>query len=160
VARALRRLAAMAGDHGFMSWEPSSDPYKDEVIESVSAANRELFRVFAPNAAQDPEPGRARELVPLLVEAARATHPELELSRALDGRSLPPIHLIHGREDHLIPFTETLALERYLRKRADVVATVTGLFAHSKGAGRGLARIREAARFLRALRGVMGMQGR
>ncbi len=159
VSRALRRLAAAAGDHGFMSWEPSSDPYKDDVIASVSAPNRALFRVFAPNAAQDPDPGRAEELAPLLVEAARATHPELELSRALDGRSLPPIRLLHGREDHLIPFTETLALERYLRKRADVEATVTGLFAHSKGAGRGVARIREAARFLGALRGVMGLHG-
>ncbi len=163
VSRALRRLAAMAGDHGFMSWEPSSDPFKDDVIEAVSAANRELFRIFAPNAARDPEPGRARELAPLLVEAARKTHPELELSRALDGRSLPPIHLIHGREDHLIPFTETLALERYLRRRADVadvVATITGLLAHSRGAGSGVAQVREAARFLGALRGVMGMHHR
>ena len=160
VSRALRRLAAMAGDHGFMSWEPSSDPYKDEVIEAVSAPNRELFRVFAPNAAQDPDPGRARELAPLLAEAARKAHPELELSRALDGRPLPPIRLIHGREDHLIPFTETVALEGYLRKRADVAATVTGLLAHSRGSGRGVAQIREAARFFGALRGVMGLHQR
>lgn len=159
VSRALRRLAALAGDHGFMSWEPSSDPYKTEVIASVSAPNRDLFRVFAPNAAQDPDPGRAGELAPLLAEAARKAHPELDLSRALKGRSLPPIRLIHGREDHLIPFAETLALERYLRKRADVVATITGLLAHSRGAGRGLARIREAARFFGALRGVMRLHG-
>ena len=157
VSRALGRLAALAGDHGFMAWEPNSDPYKAEVIRSVSARNRELFRVFAPDAAQDPDPRRTEELAPLLVEAARATHPELELSRALDGRSLPPIRLIHGRQDHLIPFTETLALERYLRKRADVVATVTDLLAHSRGSGASVARLREAMRFFAAIRGAMAL---
>lgn len=157
VSRALGRLAALAGKHGFMAWEPGSDPYKAEVIASVSAPHRGLFRVFAPAAAQDPDPRRAEELAPLLVEAARATHPELELSPALDGRSLPPIRLIHGRQDHLIPFTETLALERQLRNRADVAATVTDLLAHSRGSGASVARLREAMRFFAAIRGVMAL---
>ncbi len=160
VSRALGRLAALAGDHGFMAWEPSSDPYKAEVIESVSAPNRELFRFFAPDAAQDPDPHRAEELAPLLVEAARATHPELELCRVPDGRSLPPIQLIHGRQDHLIPFTETLALERYLREHADVAATVTDLLAHSRGSGWRVARLREAMRFFGAIQGAMALQRR
>ena len=160
VSRALGRLAALAGDHGFMSWEPSSDPYKAEVMASVSARNTGLFRVFAPDAAQDPDPHRAEELAPLLVEAARAIHPELELSHALEGRSLPPIRLIHGQDDHLIPFTETLALERFLRKRADVEATVTGLLAHSRESVTSAGRLREAARFLAALRGVMALHYR
>lgn len=161
VARALRRLAALAGDHGFESSSPASDPYKAEAEASVSARNRKLFRVFAPDAAQDPDPRRAEELAPLLVEAARATHPELELSRALEGRTpsptLPPVRLIHGRGDHLIPFTETLALERYLRKRADVATTITDLFAHSGGSGASVARLPEAIRFLAAIRGVMAL---
>lgn len=160
VSRALGQLAATAGDHGFMSWEPSSDPFKDELIESVSAENRELFRLFAPDAAQDPEPGRAREMAFLLTEAARTTHPQLELASALEGRSLPPIRLIHGRQDHLIPFTETLALERFLRRRADVSATVTDLFAHSGEAGRSATRIVEAGRFLAAIRGAMTLHRR
>ncbi|MCY3678849.1 MAG: hypothetical protein F4Z31_01040 [Gemmatimonadetes bacterium] len=160
VSRALGRLAAMAGDHGFMSWEPSSDPFKDDVIESVSVENRELFRLFAPPAAQDPEPGRAREMVFLLTEAARTTHPQLELASALNGRALPPVRLIHGRQDHLIPFTETLALERFLRRRADVSATVTDLFAHSGEAGRSATRIVEAGRFLAAIRGAMALHRR
>jgi len=157
VSRALGQLAAKAGDHGFMSWEPSSDPYKAELIESVSVENRELFRLFAPDAVQDPEPGRAREMAFLLTEAARTTHPQLELAGALDGRSLPPVRLIHGRQDHLIPFTETLALERFLRRRADVAATVTDLFAHSGEAGRSATRILEAGRFLGAIRGAMAL---
>lgn len=157
VSRALGRLAALAGDHGFMAWEPSSDPYKAEVVKSVSAPNRELFRFFAPDSAQDPDPRRAEELAPVLVEAARATHPELELPRVPDGRSLPPIRLIHGRQDHLIPFTETLALERHLRKRADVDATVTDLLAHSRGSGASIARLREAMRFFAAIRGALAL---
>ncbi len=157
VSRALGRLAALAGDHGFAASGPGSDPYKAEVIGSVSARNRELFRFFAPVASQDPEPRRARELAPFLVEAARRTHPGLELSRALDGRSLPPIRLIHGRRDQLIPFTETLAMERFLRGRADVRATVTDLLAHSRGSGAGVARLREALRFLGAIRGAMAL---
>lgn len=160
VSRALGRLAALAGDHGFLSWEPSSDPYKAEVIASVSAPHRELFRVFAPDAAQDPDPCRAEELAPLLVEAARATHPELEPSRVLEGRSLPPVRLIHGRHDQLIPFTETLALERHLRRRTDVEATVTDLLAHSRGSGASLARLPAAVRFLTAIRGVIALHGR
>lgn len=160
VSGALGRLAAMAGDHGFMSWEPSSDRFKDELMESVSVENRELFRLFAPAAAQDPEPGRAREMAFLLTEAASTTHPQLELAGALDGRSLPPVRLIHGRQDHLIPFTETLALERFLRRRADVSATVTDLFAHSGEVGRSATRIVEAGRFLAAIRGAMGLHRR
>ncbi len=163
VSRALGRLAARAGDHGFDSSGPSSDPYKAEVMASVSARNRELFRIFAPDAAQDPEPRRTEELAPLLAEAARAAHPELELSRTLEGRALPPVRLIHGRADHLIPFTETLALERYLREHAnaaDVVATVTDLFAHSGRAGASVRQLPEAVRFLGAIRGVMDLHHR
>ena len=157
VSRALRRLAALAGDLGFMAWEPRSDPYKDEVMASVSPRNRQLFRVFAPPAAQDPDPRRAEELAPLLVDAARAVHPDLELARALNGRALPPVRLIHGRADRLIPFTETLALHRFLRGRADAATTVTGLLAHSRGSGASLAGVREAARFFGAIRGVMAL---
>ena len=159
VSRALGRLAALAGDHGFLAWEPSSDPYKAEVIASVSARNRSLFRVFAPDAAQDPDPRRAEELAPLLVEAARATHPGLELSRALGGRPLPPVRLIHGRRDRLIPFTEALALKRYLRKRGhpDAEATVTDLLEHSRGSGVSPALLPEAIRFLAAVRGAMAL---
>ena len=100
------------------------------------------------------------EVRAILVEAARATHPELEPSRALEGRSLPPVRLIHGRHDQLIPFTETLALERHLLRRADVEATVTDLLAHSRGSGASLARLPAAMRFLAAIRGVIALHGR
>ena len=159
VARALGELAALAGQHGIMSWEPSSDPFKERVMASVSPGNRQLFRLFAPVAAREPDPVLASEIVPLLVDAARATHPDLELPASLRSGVLPPVRLVHGRHDHLIPFTETLALERFLRKRADVAATVTDLFAHSRGSGRRVVRAGEAARFAGAIRGALGLDG-
>lgn len=159
VSRALGELATLAGQHGIMSWEPSSDPFKERVLASVSPGNRGLFRLFAPVAAREPDPILANELAPLLAEAGRATHPGLELRDSLPSGVLPPVRLIHGRHDHLIPFTETLALERFLRKRADVTATVTDLFAHSKGSGRRVARPGEAVRFLAAIRGALGLDG-
>ena len=158
VARALGRLAALAGDIGFLSWEPSSDPFKREVMESVSPGNRELFRLFAPEAAREPDPILAEEIAPLLADTASAIHPDLALPASLpEGPPLPPVRLIHGRRDPLIPFTETLALERFLRKRADVSATVTDLFAHSRASGRSAAKVPEAARLLAAISSALAL---
>ena len=163
VSLALGRLASLAGERRIMSWDPGYDDVKDELGGSVAKENRHLFRLFAPPADREPDPALANELAPLLAEAARTTHPHLELPRSLHGNGAhadtppPPVHLIHGRSDHLIPFTETLALERRLRKRTDVTATVTGLFAHSHESGRSAARLREAARFFAALRGAMAL---
>lgn len=159
VSRALRQLATLAGQHGIMSWESSSDPFKERVMAAVSPGNRGLFRLFAPVAAREPDPVLAGELIPLLAEAACAAHPGLELPASLPSGVLPPVRLIHGRHDHLIPFTETLALERFLRKRADVVSTVTDLFAHSKGSGRRIVRPGEAVRFVGAIRGALALDG-
>ena len=162
VAQALGRLATLAGDRRIMSWDPGYDGVKDELMSSVPVENRALFRLFAPPADREPDPGPANEIAPLLAEAARAVHPHLELPRSMapGGREAPPVHLIHGRHDHLIPFTETLALERRLRNRTDVSATITDLFAHSGGSAASPARLREAVRFFTALRGVMGLRSR
>ena len=160
VAQALGRLATLAGDRRIMSWDPGYDGVKDELMSSVPVENRALFRLFAPPADREPDPGPANEIAPLLAETARAVHPHLELPRSMapSGREAPPVRLIHGRQDHLIPFTETLALERRLRNRTDVSATVTDLFAHSGGSAASPARLREAVRFFTALRGVMGLR--
>lgn len=166
VALALRRLASLAGERRIMSWDPGYDDVKDELGMSVARENRPLFRLFAPPADREPDPAAANEIAPLLAEAARTTHPRLVFPRSLHGIDAhadappTPVHLIHGRGDHLIPFTETLALERRLRKRTDVTATVTGLFAHSRESGRSAARLREAARFFAALRGAMALHRR
>lgn len=166
VSLALGRLASLAGERRIMSWDPGYDDVKDKLGASVARENRHLFRLFAPPADREPDPAAANEIAPLLAEAARTIHPRLELPRSLHGidghadAPAPPVHLIHGRGDHLIPFTETLALERRFRKRTDVTATVTGLFAHSRESGRSAARLREATRFFVALRGAMALHQR
>ena len=43
-----------------------------------------------------------------------------------------PVFLLHGRHDHLIPFTETLRLAPRIRSPRVSVA-ITGLFGHSAG---------------------------
>ena len=160
VSRALGRLASLAGDRRIMSWDPGYDGVKDELTSSMPAEDRALFRLFAPPADREPEPGPANEIAPLLAEAARSVHPDLELPRSSAPGDRPafPVRLIHGRRDHLIPFTETLALERRLGSRTDVSATVTDLFAHSAGSAANPARLREAVRFFMALRGIMGLR--
>ena len=160
VSRALRRLADLAGERRIMSWDPSYDIVKDDLARSVPEKHRHLFRLFAPPANREPEPGRAREMVHLLADAARRIHPELVPPPDFGDATPVPVRLLHGRRDHLIPFTETLALERLLRKRTDVSATVTGLFAHSRESGTTTSRVRESIRFFRGLSGVIGLQGR
>ena len=159
VSRALGRLAALAGDVGFPAYARESDSYKAEAMASVSPRNRELFRFFAPDAGVEPDASLAHELAPQLAAAARETYPDLDISHALDhpslrGMPLPPVHLVHGRHDRLIPFTETTALERYLAPRTEVAATITGLLAHSHAASP-LTRPIEALRLATAIRSLM-----
>lgn len=161
VSGALRRLAVLAGERRIMSWDPGYDVVKDDLEGSLPATHRRLFRLFAPPADREPKPGPAREMTHLLAEAARRTHPELEPPVSMgDAGAPPPVRLLHGRRDHLIPFTETLALERLLRNRMDIAATVTGLFAHSRESGRKIARVRESVRFFKGLKEVIALQAR
>lgn len=158
VTRALHRLAVLAGERRMLSWDPSYDVAKDDLARSIPERHRPLFRLFAPPADREPKPGPAREMTHLLAEAAHRTHPELAPPAGFGGTRPPPVRLLHGRRDHLIPFTETLALERLLRKRADVSATITGLFAHSRESGATTSRIRESVRFFTGLKEMMALQ--
>ena len=159
VSRALRRLATLAGERRIISWDPGYDAVKDDLAKSLPRTGRRLFRLFAPPANREPEPGPAHEMAHLLADAARRTHPHLEVPATV-GDPPPPVRLIHGRHDHLLPFTETLALERRLRKRTDTAVTVTGLFAHSRQARGAAARLRESVHFFTGLRRVMTLQTR
>ena len=156
VARALRSLATQAGERRIMSWDPAYDPVKDELERTVDPARRDLFRLFAPPAEKEPEVAQAREIAPLLAEAARRTHPRLDGLGSMTG-SPPPVHLFHGLHDHLIPWVETLRLARSLEGRCPVRTTVTGLFAHSEEQGSSIPRVRELSRFYRELRRVLAI---
>jgi pimeloyl-ACP methyl ester carboxylesterase len=69
-----------------------------------------------------------------------------------------PVHVLHGREDRLIPWSEGLRLAEALEGRGEVHTTVTGLFAHAdeRALRRTAGAAVEGARFLRALGRVLG----
>ena len=130
VATALRSLATLAGERKIMSWDPAYDPVKEELEARLHPSRRALFRLFAPPADSAPEPREALRMAPLMADAARRTHPDLDPLSALTA-SLPPVRLVHGRHDHLIPYVQTLLLGDALRSLGDVRATITNLFSHS-----------------------------
>lgn len=130
VARALGELAGAAGDLQVEAWSPELDAVKDRVTAMVAAERRALFAYFAPPAHQEPPAADAdaEEWALRLTRTARQSQPLLELPRDLE---IPvPVFLIHGRNDHLIPFSETLRLAPRVRAPR-VTTTVTGLFSHS-----------------------------
>ena len=76
--------------------------------------------------------------------------------------ALPPVRLLHGLDDPLVPFTETLALERRLREAhpaVDLRTTVTSLFGHAREAAPMRSRPGEAVRFLAAMREMLSLSG-
>jgi len=130
VAEGLRELAAVAGDEQVASNDPTHEPVKRRVREGVAPNRRALFDLFAPPGDREPDPAEAAALVPALAEAARTLQPRLEPGPWVEEVS-GPVHLIHGRHDHLIPWSETLRLATRLPPTAVASTTVTGLFGHS-----------------------------
>jgi len=149
VARALRTLAKHAGDVGAPSWDPVYDARIRQLRSEVAEGRRGLFDLFASESSvdrHDPDP----ELAEALVEGARRRDPAIDPSDVfaeVEGE----VHILHGRRDHLIPFTEAYRLRRALR-RADSRLTITRLFGHSSQERFPLwSALTEVPRFTRAL---------
>jgi len=155
VATALHTLASAAGERRIESWDPLYDPVKADLRKGIAAGRRELFDLFAPMADREPDREASLELVEGLCSAAEATDPYLDPARWLHEVQVP-VHLVHGREDHLIPFTETLRLREAL-PAAPTRATITGLFAHSEGKriASAVGQAAEGMRFFNALRAIL-----
>jgi len=156
VARALRGLAVEAGERGIPAWDPIYDALKEHLRRGIPRRLRGLFDLFAPPTGTDPDPRAAREMVDLMVPAARREMPLLDPLRMIEGIRVP-VRLIHARTDHLIPFTETLALAHALRHRApDLEPHLTGLFQHSgtSEGGSVLERLKGVVEFGRTLTAV------
>jgi len=156
VTRALHALATAAGERRIESWDPVYDPVKAELRAGIAPGRRDLFDLFAPIGSREPDVSGSLELVEALCTAAEATDPLLDPGRWLAEVQVP-VHLVHGRQDHLIPFTETLRLKEALPAGA-TRTTITGLFAHSEGTrvGSAMRQAAEGLHFLRALRAIMG----
>jgi pimeloyl-ACP methyl ester carboxylesterase len=155
VTRALHSLATAAGERRIESWSPLYDPIKAELRAGIAPERRELFDLFAPAGDREPDLPRSLELVEALCSAAEATDPLLDPTRWMAEVQVP-VHLVHGRQDHLIPFTETLRLKEAL-PTGKTRTTITGLFAHSEGTrvGSALHGAAEGIHFLRALRAIL-----
>lgn len=159
VAQGLRKLAMLAGDRGVMSWAHELDPVKEDIRSGLGPRrHREVFDLFAPPSGREPEGEAREEIAHALAAAARRVEPAIEPAPQLT-RVPGPVHLLHGRQDHLIPFTEMLRLARALPDGVETRATVTPLFGHSaRDALPGLLYgAREGVRFVRALAGVLGV---
>ncbi|MGD8280764.1 MAG: hypothetical protein PVJ80_10970 [Gemmatimonadota bacterium] len=156
VAHALRALAEHAGDTGMPSLDPSLDGKKAELRRTVAEERAFLFDLFAPGAATVPDTRRASEMAEALAAAAIRTEPGMRPDQALaDVRH--PVHLLHGRRDHLIPFSETLRMRDALRSAPRKHVTITRLFGHSAQDSfpSFLRAVREVPVFAAALRRVL-----
>jgi len=160
VAEALRTLAEEAGRRQVRSWLPEYDPVKRALRATLHPAQRPLFDAFAPPAGQPaPDPDAAIALAHQLAEAARRQDPLLDPAPFL-ARVPVDVLLAHGRDDRLVPFTETLRLGRALPPARLHGPTITSLFAHSGGRERDLGvtgLVRETTRLLGVLRGILGL---
>jgi pimeloyl-ACP methyl ester carboxylesterase len=158
VADALLTLATEAGDRGMYAWEPVFDASKRRLREPLALRHRELFDMLAPETTQRrPDEERVLQLADTLAATVVRVDPLLE-PRPFLGDVAVPVVFAHGRDDRLIPFSETLRLARHLPPDRVRSVTVTALFQHSGGTQSGLGPAgfaREGARFLRLLHRVL-----
>ncbi len=160
LATALHQLAIAAGKAAIYAADKEMDPYKRDVRAQLPERLRGLFDLFAPPTDQPhPDPARAAALSQDLADAAVRTDPLLD--PAPDLPALRTVTAIaHGRDDRLVPFTESLRLARTLPPEILRSASITSLFSHSGGTTPNLGPmglIREAARFVRVLHGILDL---
>ena len=158
VAEALGRLADIAGERRVAASDPQYDEVKSELRGGIAEERRPLFDLFAPPAGSLPDPGEATIVARELASAIREDSPLAEVVPHLPKVGVP-VHLVHGRDDLLIPFTETLRLRAAFPPKARAEATITGLFAHAKGSrvASRLSQIRESIAFFLLLRRLLGI---
>lgn len=157
VSDALWRLAMEAGERRILAWDPSYDAIKSTLREGISADRQWLFDLFAPLSDREPDPERAESLITRLSSAVMAASPLMNPVPFLE-RIRTRVQIIHGTNDHLIPYTETLRMAAAFPEGKEVEATITALFGHSGHGGRLSSirhEIRESARLVRALHRVL-----
>jgi dienelactone hydrolase len=105
------------------------------------------------------------DLAAAAIERAGDRFDDLDPTRHF-GTLHAPVTLVHGREDDVIPFEESHALERALREAAGrthpVELVLTGLYGHTQGEGLGggLERLGENARELAAMTKILQAMAR
>ena len=158
VSHALRRLAVEAGERRILAWDPSYDTLKEQLREHLSPDRKEIFDLFAPPWDREPAEAEAERITPVLTRAAMEASPLLDPLPFLT-RVASPVQLIHGRNDRLIPYTETLRLTAAFPDSKRIDTTITALMDHSEQGGR-LASMRkeisEGMKLVRTLGRLLG----
>lgn len=161
VAEELHGLAIEAGERRIYAWEPIFDESKRiRRARLKHDEHRKLFDLLAPETTKPkPDPERGLQLAEELADTALRMDPLLE-PRPYLPHVRTPVLLAHGRDDRLIPFTETIRLSRELPPALVRSRTITALFQHSGGTASGLGPMgtaTEGARFVSLLHRVLGL---
>lgn len=158
VAQAAHALARAAGARGIPSWDPALDPLKLQLRQDLRPPQRDLFDRLAPPTERPAEgTPENRALANAVGAAALETDPLLDPRPHLGALRVRTL-LAHGRDDRLLPFTETIRLSRALPADQLIATRITALFAHSGGARHGLGVLglaREGSRFIRLIRTLL-----
>jgi len=159
VAQALWRLAVEAGERRILAWDPSYDALKGELRRGVAPEHTRLFDLFAPSTDHWPDLRGAEDIAQQLATAVRSSSPLMDPVPFMPALRTP-VHLIHGEEDQLIPYTESLRMESLFTSEQQVETTITAFFSHSDQ-GRRLSSIRhemlEGFKLARALNRVLSI---
>ncbi|MEX2583004.1 MAG: hypothetical protein WD766_07010 [Gemmatimonadota bacterium] len=150
--RVAYELAVESGNRGVNAADPTYDPLKARLRARLPAEQRKLWDLIAPPHDITPPTDEAGELAGKLFEATIRRHPRLDPTDVLPEIDQKVV-LVHGYDDRLIPYTETLRLLERLSPKCDVTSSITRLFAHSSEAGRlgALEYPRELARYVTLL---------
>jgi pimeloyl-ACP methyl ester carboxylesterase len=162
VALALHSLAIESGERGNYAWDPVYDESKQRLRRDMTTANRELFDLIAPLTTRSAEEYEqsleaALALSEQLADTALRIEPLLDPEMFLPALRVPVL-FAHGRDDRLIPFTESIRLSRAVPPARLQSLTITSLFQHSGGTQSGLGPVglaRESVRFMLLLRRVL-----
>lgn len=157
-AESLRSLAGEAGRRGVFAGDPELNAVNATLRARLDPEEQRIWDLLAPFAGEDRvETAAAEDFASRLAAAGIGAEPLLD-PRPFLGMVRCRVVLAHGREDRLIPFTESLRLQSMLPPESNASATITGLFAHSsrQSGVRVAAYAREAARFARLLHRALG----
>ncbi len=135
VADALWRLAVEAGERRILAWDPSYDALKNELRKHVAPEHTWLFDLFAPPSDREPDMSGSEDIAKRLAEAVMESVPLMD-PRPYLARIRTQVQLIHGKDDRLIPYTETLRMQASFPAERRIDTTITAFFAHSDQGGR------------------------
>ncbi|MDA0329772.1 MAG: hypothetical protein O2958_12290 [Gemmatimonadetes bacterium] len=161
VASALRELAVQAGNSGSPSWHAIHDVIIVKLREGVAESRRTLFDLFAPLSTTRSNGTKVGADAPSvaegLSEAGRRIDPMIDPREAL-GAVDRPVHILHGRTDRLMPFTEGYRLHSAMPRSTRTQLTITRLFGHSGQDPFPFARtLSEVPRLARGMSGLLGV---